>query len=147
MTPRRTSLILLNTSAVLVIIGGGYDAFVPSLPAHVVEFIGVSADAGSSGAVVMARELLRALGGALMAAGLCAVILINSAFRRGEPWAGWAIGLLLIGSEALNAVGMARVGAPFWAPLAFMSLAAAGLGLALLPAAPAATDETRTTGS
>ena len=133
MRPRRTSLILLNTSALLVIAGGSYDVLVPSLPAHVVEFIGTGSDVAPSGAAVMTRELLRALGGALMAAGLSALLLINFSFRRGEPWTAWTIGLLLIGSEALNAVGMARVGAPFWAPLAFMSLAAAGLGLAFLP--------------
>ena len=131
--PSRTGLLLLNLAGVLIVSGGLYDIFTPSMPPHELAFIQGAGEEPSAGAVILSRELLRALGGALVSVGLATLVLVNVPFRRGERWAGWTIAAVVCISEGVNAVGMARTGGPFWAPLAFMSLALAGLLIAYLP--------------
>lgn len=68
--PSRAGLILLDLAGVLIVSGGLYDMFTPSLPPHELAFIrGAGGGAGSAEAVTLSRELLRALGGALISAG------------------------------------------------------------------------------
>ena len=130
--PSRAGLLLLNVAAALIVVGGLYDIFTPTMPAHELEFIRRAGADPSSGAVVLSRELLRALGGALTAIGLATLVLVNVPFRRGERWAGWTIATVVVVAEGVNAVGMARVGGPFWAPIAFIGLVLAGLVIARL---------------
>ena len=131
--PSRAGLILLNLAGALIVAGGLYDIFTPSMPPHELDFIRGAGGEPSAGAVTLSRELLRALGGALVSVGLAMLALVNIPFRRGERWAGWTIAAIVCVSEGVNAVGMARIDGPFWAPLGFMGLALAGLLIAYLP--------------
>ncbi len=126
------ALLLLNSSAALIILGGLYDIFTPAVPSHELEFAQRGGLPGQ-GALALSRELLRALGGALLAVGLAVAALINVPFRKGEGWAAWTIGCVVCVAEGINTVGMARVGGPFWAPLAFILLALVGLLTAYVP--------------
>ncbi len=130
---RRLSLALLNVSALLVGAGGLYDVLTPSVPSHELEYLRSLGEQPGPAAVMLFRELLRALGGALIGVGVSLLALVNLPLRRGERWAAWTIGLVIVVSEGINAIGMARIGGPFWAPLTFVTLALLGLGLAYVP--------------
>jgi len=130
---RRLSLALLNASALLVVVGGLYDVLTPGVPSHEIEFLRSMGEQPGPASLRLFRELLRALGGALIGVGVGMFALVNLPFRRGERWAAWTIGVLICASEGINAVGMARVGGPFWAPLTFVLLALLGLAVAYVP--------------
>jgi len=130
---RRLSLALLNASALLVVVGGLYDVLTPGVPSHELEFLRSMGEQPGPASVMLFRELLRALGGALIGVGVSLLALVNLPFRRGERWAAWTVGVVICLSEGINAVGMARVGGPFWAPLTFVILALLGLAFAYLP--------------
>ncbi len=130
---RRVSLALLNASALLVVAGGLYDVLTPSVPSHELEFLGSMGERPGPASVTLFRELLRALGGALIGVGVSLLALVNLPFRRGERWAAWTIGVVIVVSEGINAIGMAKVSGPLWAPLTFAILALVGLTLAYVP--------------
>ncbi len=130
---RRVSLALLNASALLVVAGGLYDVLTPSVPSHELEFLGSMGEQPGPASVTLFRELLRALGGALIGVGVSLLALVNLPFRRGERWAAWTIGVVIVVSEGINAIGMAKVSGPLWAPLTFVLLALLGLALAYVP--------------
>ena len=130
---RRFSLALLNVSALLVVAGGLYDVLTPSVPSHELEYLHSMGEGPGPASVMLFRELLRALGGALIGVGVSLLALVNLPFRRGERWAAWTIGVVIVASEGINAIGIARIGGPFWAPLTFVTLALLVLGLAYVP--------------
>jgi hypothetical protein len=130
---RRLSLALLNASALLVVVGGLYDVLTPGVPAHELEFLRSMGEQPEPASVTLYRELLRALGGALIGVGISLFALVNLPFRRGERWAAWTVSVVICVSEGINAVGMARVGGPFWAPLTFVFLALLGIAIAYIP--------------
>ena len=130
---RRLSLVLLNASALLVVVGALYDVLTPGVPSHELEFLRSMGEQPGPASVTLFRELLRALGGALIGVGVSLLALVNLPFRRGERWAAWTVGVVICVSEGINAVGMARVGGPFWAPLTFVILALLGLAFAYIP--------------
>jgi len=130
---RPFSLTLLNVSALLVVAGGLYDVLTPSVPSHELEFLRSMGEPPGPASLTLFRELLRALGGALIGVGVSLLALINLPFRSGERWAAWTVGLVIVVSEGINAIGMAKIGGPFWAPLTFVTLALLGLGLAYVP--------------
>ena len=103
----------------------------PSVPANLVNYLGLAKADLSLHLSSLLLGLLRALGGCLLAIGITALLIINGPLKRGETWASWAL-LILIGvSEGINASQMWRFGSPYYGPLAVVALTI--LGLAMLP--------------
>ena len=117
--------ILLNIAAALIALGGFYDIFAPRLPSNL-----SAACEGNPAAGKIARELLRALGGALIAVGAAVAVLVNSSAMRDKRLTLGLVFLLVLPSEGINAFSMYRVGSPFYVPLAFILLALIGVMLA-----------------
>ena len=117
--------IALNLAAASITCGGLYDMFVRRLPANLSTMC-----QGNPLAAKLARELLRALGGSLVAVGLTTAVLVN--FNNDyDPRSRLVLVLLLVvPSEGVNAIGMYRVGSPFYVPLAFILLVLVGVSLA-----------------
>jgi hypothetical protein len=115
--------VTLNLAAALITGGGLYDIFVPGLPAN----LSVMCN-GNVLAAKLARELLRALGGCLVAVGLTTAAVANVGY---DQHSGLALVLLLVvPSEGMNAISMYRVGSPFYVPLGFILLVLVGVLLA-----------------
>jgi hypothetical protein len=94
--------------------------FTPQLPRNLIAMCG-----GDKRALKLVRELLRALGGCLVAVGLTVAILVNSSTFRDDLTRGLVL-LLVLPSAGINAFSMYRVGSPFLAPLAFVTLTIVG---------------------
>ena len=128
---RKAGFILLNTAATLVMLGGCFDMFLPAVPANLVQHLNLPDQTVTPEISSLLLALFRALGGCLLAIGLACLCFINPAAKRGEPWAAWAV-LLLIGlSEAINASQMWTFGSPYYFPLAFVLLTFVGVMLLL----------------
>lgn len=119
--------IVLLTVAALITLGGLYDVFAPRLPANLTAHCG-----GDERACRLARELLRALGAALVAIGLAVALLVAASGADVPPLTRVVILLLVVPSEGVNAVAMSRFGSPFYIPLAFVLLTCLGVFLACL---------------
>jgi hypothetical protein len=118
--------ILLETAAVLITLGGLYDVFVPRLPSHLAALCG-----HDEKACRLARELLRALGGSLVAIGVTLGFLAASPSALTYRHNLVLVLLLVLPSEGINSFCMRRVGSPFYIPLAFALLTLLGVLLAL----------------
>lgn len=116
---------MLDGAAGLIALGGLYDLFTPRLPPNL---IAICADNPRASRVV--RELLRALGGCLVAVGLAVAVWVNCAGFQGQRWTPAVVLLLVLPSEGTNAFGMYRVGSPFYVPLAFIAITVIGVLLA-----------------
>jgi hypothetical protein len=117
--------IVLNGAAALIILGGLYDLFLPKLPHNLAVICGSNERARK-----LVRELLRALGGSLVAIGATVAVLINEPDIPGRHRTLAIVLLLVLPSEGINAVGMYRVGSPFFVPLVFIVLTVVGVLLA-----------------
>lgn len=117
--------IILYCAAALIALGGLYDIFVPTLPSNLVAACG-----GDERACKLARELLRALGGSLVAIGATVAFLVSRLGVHDRPWTLLLVLLLVLPSEGINSLGMYRVGSPFLVPLAFALLTTLGVLLA-----------------
>ena len=115
----------LDSAAALITFGGLYDVFTPQLPPNLVEMC-----SGDKRVLKLVRELLRALGGCLVAVGLTVAILVNSSSFRDERLTRGLVLLLVLPSEGINALSVDRVGSPFSAPFAFITLTIVGVLLA-----------------
>ncbi len=136
----RLALIVLNLSAILVLLGASYDLFTPSLPAQQLVFLGVAENQLDPRTAQLVLALLRALGGCLIAVGISALFLVNYGVRRGRDWAAIAVVVLIWTAEGMNSIQMYRVGSPFWAPLIPVGLTALGVVLAYVPSPAFATE-------
>ncbi len=120
---------LLYCAATLIALGGLYDVFVPALPSNLAEMCG-----GDVRAYKVVRELLRALGGSLVAVGGAVALLVSQmgAVSRVQdrPRTLVLVLVLVLPSEGINSFSMYRVGSPFLVPLAFALLASIGVLLA-----------------
>ncbi len=118
-----TAQIALYLAAALITAGGLYDVLVPRLPDNLV------AQCGSDGqALKLVRELLRALGGALIAIGVTVAMLVFHAGVANRRWTVVTVLVLVLPSEAINSFGMRRVGSPFWFPLIAIGVTLLGAG-------------------
>ena len=109
----------------MIALGGLYDLLTPKLPPNLATICGENTQAKK-----LVRELLRALGGSLIAIGV-AVELLVSAFSVPDQLPTLILILVLVlPSEAINSVCMYRVGSPFYIPLAFAALTTLGVLLA-----------------
>lgn len=116
--------IILELAAALITAGGLFDVFSPRLPSNLVRICGAN-----EGALRLARELLRALGGSLIAVGAATAYLVFTAGASPAPSTLLLILLLVVPAELLNALGMFRVGSPFYIPLSFALLTLLGVAL------------------
>ena len=116
---------VLELAATLITLGGLYDLLAPKLPANLAAMCH-----GNPQAAKLARELLRALGGALVAIGLT-VGAIAAGFGPQDRRSTLILVLLLVlPAEGINSACMYRVGSPFYIPLGFAMLTLLGLLLA-----------------
>ena len=117
--------IMLYCAAALIAVGGLYDVFVPRLPSNLVAMCG-----GDERACKLVRELLRALGGSLVAVGATVALLVSRLGVQDRPRTLMLVLLLVLPSEGINSFGMYRVGSPFLVPLAFTLLTLLGVLIA-----------------
>lgn len=113
----RAPQIILETAATLITLGGLYDLFVPRLPPNLGAICKDNDEAEK-----LVRELLRALGGALVAIGITVAVLVAVSGQQISQLTLLVILLLVIPSEAINALCMYRVGSPYYFPLALVLL-------------------------
>ena len=107
--------------------GGLYDVCTRRLPPNLLRNC-----PGNQPACNVIRELLRALGGCLIAIGAAVGVLANSGGPEHNVYALTLIMILVLPSEGMNAVGMYRVQSPFFVPLIFILLTLVGVALGLL---------------
>ena len=120
---------LLYVAGGLVIAGSMYDLFVPTVPANLLAYQGVTQVMINPRVAALDLGLLRALGGCLLAIGATALVLVHGPIRRGERWALLSIVFLVGVSEGINSYQMSRFGSPFYAPLTYIGLMLVGVGL------------------
>ena len=143
---KRVSTMLLNGGAGLVVLGGVGDLLLTSPPDLWSGPLGQPVDSLPPAVARLVMCLLHALGSALIASGIAALFLINGPLRRGERWTGFAIALVVVLADGVNALQIYLFGGfhywVFWAPLAFVGLVLLGLTLAQWPPAvfPATTN-------
>jgi hypothetical protein len=114
--------ILLQATAALIALGGLYDLLAPKLPPNLIAICGENKSARK-----LVRELLRALGGSLIAIGVSVELLV-SGFGPPDPRLTLTLILLLVlPSEGINSICMYRVGSPFYFPLLFATLTILGV--------------------
>jgi hypothetical protein len=116
---------MLYCAAALICLGGLYDVFVPKLPANLMEMCD-----GDERACKLARELLRALGGALFAIGATVALLVSGVGPQDQSRTLILILLLIVPAEGINSLCMYRVRSPFLIPLAFTLLTVLGVVIA-----------------
>src|ERR1700743_1328885 len=119
------ALIVLNTAAALIALGGLYDLLTPKLPPNLAAICGDNERAQS-----LVRELLRALGGSLVAVRAAGAALVNTSTPETLRRNLLLILLLVIPAEGINSLSMRKVGSPFFVPLAFLLLTVLGIALA-----------------
>lgn len=117
-----TGRLIIEFSGILIALGALYDLFTPRLPLNLVMICG-----GNSAAEKLARELLRALGGALLGIGIT-VALLAQMCKDSIPHSILTVVILLVlPAEGVNALAMRRVGSPYGIPLAFTALSIVGV--------------------
>ena len=118
--------IVLNVAATLIVLGGLYDLLTPKLPPNLAAICG-----DNDRARKLVRELLRALGGSLVAVGATVAALVNTSTPANTIHRTLLLILLLvIPAEGINIYSMRKVGSPFYVPLAFLLLTVLGVALA-----------------
>ena len=117
--------IVLNSAAALIVLGGLYDLLTPKLPPNLAAICG-----DNDRARKLVRELLRALGGSLVAVGATVAALVNTSTPETLHRNLLLTLLLVTPSEGINSFSMRKVGSPFYVPLAFLLLTLLGVVLA-----------------
>jgi hypothetical protein len=117
--------IVLNIAAALIVLGGLYDLLTPKLPPNLAAICGENDRARK-----LVRELLRALGGSLVAVGATAAAIVNTSTPETLHRNLLLILLLVVPAEGMNSYSMHKVGSPFFVPLAFLLLTIFGVALA-----------------
>jgi hypothetical protein len=117
--------IVLNSAAGLIVLGGLYDLRTPKLPPNLRAICG-----DNERAQKLVRELLRALGGSLLAVGATIAALVNTSTPQTAHHTLLLILLLVIPAEGINSYSMRKIGSPFFIPLAFLLLTVLGVALA-----------------
>jgi hypothetical protein len=141
--PRRMGLVLLNVAGILVILGSLYDLLVPTIPSNHLLYLAEADARFVPRYAQLDLAMLRSIGGCLLPIGLTTLILANGPIRRGESWARLTVIILVGISESNNAYRMFPFDSPWYGPLGFALITAAGAALATAPheAAFSAADE------
>ena len=106
----------------LIACGGLYDLFTPHLSPNL-----LSICAGNAAAERLVRELLRALGGALVAIGVTVTLLVSLCGHPVSHFILIVTLILVLPAEGVNALSMYRVRSPYQVPLAFAVLTLIGV--------------------
>jgi uncharacterized protein YjeT (DUF2065 family) len=109
--------LILDLAAALIVLGGLYDLLTPRLPPNLATSCG-----DNDRARKLVRELLRALGGSLVAVGATVAALVNTSTPQTLHRTLLLILLLVIPAEGINAFSMRKVGSPFMCLLPFYCL-------------------------
>lgn len=117
--------VILRIAGALIAAGGFFDLFTPRLPRNL-----QAACTGNESARKLIRELLRALGGALIAIGIAVLTIVIHSPTLGR-FDLLLILPLVVPAEGVNTVAMYRAGSPWQIPAAFVLITAIGLLLAL----------------
>jgi len=117
-----TGRILITLSGVLIAFGGLYDLLTPRLPLNL-----ALTCAGNKHTERLVRELLRALGGALLAIGITVALLPSICGYPISHTVLTIVLILVVPAEGANAFGMYRVGSPYQVPLSFVVLTTIGV--------------------
>ncbi|HEY2820904.1 MAG TPA: hypothetical protein VGJ06_07670 [Candidatus Acidoferrum sp.] len=117
--------IVLNSAAALIVFGGLYDLLTPKLPPNLAAICG-----DNDRARKLVRELLRALGGSLVAVGASVAVLVNTSTPETHHRTLLLILLLVVPAEGVNSYSMRKVGSPYYIPLVFLLLTVLGVALA-----------------
>jgi hypothetical protein len=120
--------LLVGIAGALIALGGCYDLFTSKLPPN---FKAKCAD--HQQAARLTRELLRALGGALVAIGAAIVWITIHSRGRFSRFELVLLLLLAVPSEGVNAFAMRRVSSPWPFPVAFLAILLVGVILCILP--------------
>lgn len=118
---RRTSLVLLYLSSVLMFIGGLGDQFIHGyLDVHL-RFLGNPPDSEVlRSAERLSMLMLHSAGGGLMAAGLSMFTLTHFGIRRGQHWALWTCLAVAWIAQGFNGYGMYTAGSHYWYPASIL---------------------------
>ncbi len=146
MNSRTVGLVFLNVAGALVIVGALYDLCVPSVPPNHLRYVGASDSQLDPRFADLDLAMLRSIGGCLLAIGVTTLILANGPIRHGEAWARVSVVVLVGISEGNNAYRMFPFDSPWYGPLGFAVLAAAGVVL-VGPGPRANNDRESTNGS
>ena len=119
---RETGRFIIEFSGILIALGGLYDLFTPRLPLNLAVICG-----RNTAAEKLTRELLRALGGALLGIGITVALLAQMCKDFIPHNILTVVILLVLPAEGVNAFAMRRVGSPYGIPLAFATLAVLGV--------------------
>jgi hypothetical protein len=130
MTRRTLGLVLLNMAGALVIAGSLYDLFVPSVPRNHLVYLGTADRPLDPRYAELDLAMLRSIGRCLLGIGIAVLVLTNVPIRRGEAWARVLVVVLVGLAEGNNSYRMFPFGSPWYGPLGFALLAAAGSFLA-----------------
>jgi hypothetical protein len=117
--------IVLNSAAAFTVFGGLYDLLTPKLPSSLAAICG-----DNKGARKLVRELLRALGGSLVAVGTTVAALVITSTPETTHRTLLLILLLVVPAEGINSFSMRRAGSLFYVPLAFLLLTVMGVVIA-----------------
>lgn len=125
---KKTGLILLYTSSVLMFIGGLGDQFIFSyLDVHL-KFLG---NPENSNLLRKADELsmlmLHSAGGGLMSAGISMFALTHFAIKKGQSWAKWTFLIVAFIAQGINGYGMYSASSHFWYPIMILVLSLFGV--------------------
>ena len=124
---RTVALTILNCAAALVTIGGCFDMLLPAVPSNLLGYLEISRTELSPHLSSLVLGLLRALEGCLLAIGITAFLIINGPLEARSPMGVMGAGDLDWRFRGVNASQMWRFGSPYYFPLAFVALTAAGL--------------------
>lgn len=129
---------MAQIGGLLMIAGGVFDMSLRDVLPHHAAMLTPSAGPVPAEAAGLVLALLRALGGALAAAGLAVLVLLRFGRLTKSRLAYAAAGATALFAEGSNALGILSTGSPvFVAPLVFMLLVVAGCALCLRSLRPA----------
>ena len=107
-----------------------YDLFVPSVPRNHLVYLGQVEGMLDPRYAALDLAMLRSIGGCLLAIGITVLVLTNVPIRRGDAWARITVVAMVGLAEGNNSYRMFAFGSPWYGPLSFVLLAAAGSLLA-----------------
>lgn len=118
--------LLIATAGLLIAASGLFDLFTPRLPPNLAAIC-----ASQPSSERLARELLRALGGALLGIGLSVLSIAAAAPSPFSINQLLLVILLVFPAEGVNALAMHRMGSLWKFPASFLGITVAGILFAL----------------
>lgn len=130
---RKTGIVLLYVSSILMFIGGLGDQFITHyLDVHL-NYLGNPEDSELfRKAESLSMLMLHSAGGGLMSAGTSMFALTHFGIRKNLSWSTWTYLFVALIAQGINGYGMYSAGSHFWYPIIVLFLAILGILLTLL---------------